>query len=75
MGVCTQGQNCLHYAAEYGQVGVMSLLRSLCGESLLVDAKDVWGWTPLHTAVIHGQQQVRPKQRWHRPFDHSCRFR
>lgn len=54
-----QGQTSVHYAAEYGQAGVIQLLKELCGDSLLIDAQDKWGWSPLTTAVIHNQQKAR----------------
>jgi len=49
-----EGLTALHYAAEFNKLDVITTIRDVAGENLLVDAQCRYGWTPLHCAVHHG---------------------
>ena len=49
-------QTALHFAARAGAQG--QVLEQLLAEGLAVDARDRWGRTPLHWAVVNGHRSV-----------------
>lgn len=49
-----EGITSMHCAAEFNRIEVMKELARVAGDSLMVDAKDKFGWTPLHSAVHLG---------------------
>jgi hypothetical protein len=49
-----EGLTALHYSCEFNRSEVIKKLHSLCRGKLLLDARDKYGWTPLHCAAHHG---------------------
>jgi hypothetical protein len=52
-----EGLTSLHYACEYNRPEIVDLLIEFGGDSLIINAADKYGWTPLHCAVHHGHIQ------------------
>jgi ankyrin repeat protein len=53
---CADGEGLtpLHYASEFGKVEIMQSIFEKASDILDKDSKDKYGWTPLFTAVHHG---------------------
>eukprot|EP01031_Cornospumella_fuschlensis_P033400 gene33400-40407_t len=49
-----EGLTCLHHACEYNRLDVVEALLDIGKSSLVLNAQDKYGWTPLHCAVHHG---------------------
>jgi len=51
-----EGTTSLHYCSEYNRPEIINILSSLSSskDQLIVDAKDRYGWTPLHSAAFQG---------------------
>lgn len=56
---CADGEGLtpLHYAAEFGKSDSIYCLFDTAGDVLKVDSKDKYGWTPLFSAVHHGNHK------------------
>lgn len=49
-----EGLTPLHYACEYGKLDIIHTLFDKAGDLIQIDIKDKYGWSPLFTAVHHG---------------------
>ena len=49
-----EGTTCLHYAAEFNRVDIIQVLADVFKPTLILNAKDKAGWTPLYNAVHYG---------------------
>ena len=56
-----EGLTSLHYACEFNRLSVIDALVDFAGEMLIINAKDKFGWTPLHCAIHHGNPQCAEK--------------
>ncbi|VUC25001.1 unnamed protein product [Clonostachys rosea] len=52
-----KGKTALHYAAKYGYLGAVQLLLEEGADS---SAHELFGWTPLHLAVLSGSKGADP---------------
>lgn len=53
-----EGLTTLHYASEFNKVDVITALKDVAGDQLLVNPKCKYGWTPLHCAAHHGNLDI-----------------
>jgi len=53
-----EGLTSLHYASEFNRLDVIRSLYDLCGDSLMLNPRDKYGWTPLYCAAHHGNSDV-----------------
>ena len=53
-----EGLTSLHYASEFNRLDVIRTLFDIFGESLMLNPRDKYGWTPLYCAVHHGNIEV-----------------
>jgi ankyrin repeat protein len=53
---CADGEGLtpLHYACEYGKMDILQCLMDKAHDTIAIDCKDKYGWTPLFVAVHHG---------------------
>ena len=67
---CNQTRSPLSYAAELGYAEITDLL--LRGQSIVVDSKDVRGWTPLLYAAKNGHGEIVEKLVRRSDIDINC---
>jgi hypothetical protein len=51
-----EGTSSLHYCCEFNRPDLIELFAKLCGQKLVVNAQDRYGWSPLHSAVHQGNK-------------------